>query len=272
MKKRLTAGFVAAVAAAGLLATTFISPAGASSAQAEGDPGSITDIVAASGSGFDTNGRDLRRAPGRRDRGGPRRDPRHPGLDVTVWAPGPGPSCAPHRDLGFTGANTDEEGAWNFLVAALTDIGGGDPIPTLTTILQYHVTPDARGLAGLAASRFPTLAEKGIRHVPNTLALIDKDPDIANPCLDQGHQHPGEQRRHPHHQPGAAPRQPVVDAQHRPAGTTAGRHGLGPCPAACPGASPGAWYRRGMEKRSGATGGAWGERERLHPRPPFGPN
>ncbi len=58
MKKRLTAGFVAAVAAAGLLATTFISPAGASSAQAEGDPGSITDIVAASGSGFDTNGRD----------------------------------------------------------------------------------------------------------------------------------------------------------------------------------------------------------------------
>ena len=34
MKKRLTAGFVAAVAAAGLLATTFISPAGASSTSA----------------------------------------------------------------------------------------------------------------------------------------------------------------------------------------------------------------------------------------------
>ena len=184
MKKRLTAGFVAAVAAAGLLATTFISPAGASSAQAEGDPGSITDIVAASGSGFDTNGRDYDVLLAAVTAAGLGETLATPGLDVTVWAPKDRAFVRTAQDLGFTGANTDEEGAWNFLVAALTDIGGGDPIPTLTTILQYHVTPDARGPGRvLAASRFPTLAEKGIRHVPNTLALIDKDPDIANPRL-----------------------------------------------------------------------------------------
>lgn len=183
MKKRLTAGLVAAVAAAGLLATTVTAPAGAAPRQ-EGDPGTITDIVAASGEGFDTNGRDydvLLAAVTAADLGGTLATP---GLDVTVWAPKDRAFVRTAQDLGFTGADTDEEGAWNFLVAALTEIGGGDPIPTLTTILLYHVTPDARGPGRvLAATRFPTLAEKGIRHIPDTLTLIDKDPDIPNPRL-----------------------------------------------------------------------------------------
>lgn len=183
MKKRLTAGLVAAVAAAGLLATTVTAPAGAAPRQ-EGDPGTITDIVAASGEGFDTNGRDydvLLAAVTAADLG---ETLATPGLDVTVWAPKDRAFVRTAQDLGFTGADTDEEGAWNFLVAALTEIGGGDPIPTLTTILLYHVTPDARGPGRvLAATRFPTLAEKGIRHIPDTLTLIDKDPDIPNPRL-----------------------------------------------------------------------------------------
>lgn len=183
MKKRLTAGLVAAVAAASLLATTVTAPAGAAPRQ-EGDPGTITDIVAASGEGFDTNGRDydvLLAAVTAADLGGTLATP---GLDVTVWAPKDRAFVRTAQDLGFTGADTDEEGAWNFLVAALTEIGGGDPIPTLTTILLYHVTPDARGPGRvLAATRFPTLAEKGIRHIPDTLTLIDKDPDIPNPRL-----------------------------------------------------------------------------------------
>lgn len=183
MKKRLTAGLVAAVAAAGLLATTF-TPAGAAPRQSEGAPGTITDIVAASGSGFDTNGRDYDVLLAAVTAAGLGETLATPGLDVTVWAPKDRAFVRTAQDLGFEGANTDEEGAWNFLVAALTEIGGGDPIPTLTTILQYHVTPDARGPGRvLAATRFPTLADIGIRHVPGTLALIDKDPDIPNPRL-----------------------------------------------------------------------------------------
>lgn len=184
MKKRLTAGLAAVVAAGSLVATTFAGPAGASSAQAEGDPGTITDIVAASGEGFDTNGRDYDVLLAAVTAAGLGETLATPGLDVTVWAPKDRAFVRTAQDLGFEGENTDEEGAWNFLVAALTDIGGGDPIPTLTTILKYHVTPDARGPGRVLAARgFPTLAEIGIRHIPGTLALIDKDPDIPNPRL-----------------------------------------------------------------------------------------
>ena len=184
MKKRLTAGLVAAVAAAGLLATTF-TPAGAAPRQSEGTgPGTIADIVAASGSGFDTNGRDYDVLLAAVDAAGLVETLDTPDLDVTVWAPKDRAFVRTAQDLGFAGAATDEAGAWSFLVDALTDIGGGDPIPTLTTILKYHVTPDARGPGRvLAATRFPTLAEIGIRHVPGSLALIDKDPDIPNPRL-----------------------------------------------------------------------------------------
>ncbi len=184
MKKRLTAGLAAVVAAGSLVATTFAGPAGASSAQAEVDPGTITDIVAASGDGFDTNGRDYDVLLAAVTAAGLGETLATPGLDVTVWAPKDRAFVRTAQDLGFTGANTDEAGAWAFLVEALTAIGGGDPIPTLTTILKYHVTPDARGPGRVLAARgFPTLAEIGIRHVPGSLALIDKDPDIPNPRL-----------------------------------------------------------------------------------------
>ncbi len=185
MNKRISAGIAAAVAAASLVATTFAGPAGASSAQAEeGNPGTITDIVAASGEGFDTNPADYDVLLAAVTAAGLGETLATPGLDVTVWAPKDRAFVRTATDLGFDGAATDEAGAWAFLVTALTDIGGGDPIPTLTTILKYHVTPDARGPGRvLAASRFPTLAEIGIRHVPGTTQLIDKDPDIKNPRL-----------------------------------------------------------------------------------------
>ena len=35
----------------------------------------------------------------------------------------------------------------------------------------------------LAATRFPTLADINIRHVPGTTVLIDKEPDVPNPRL-----------------------------------------------------------------------------------------
>ncbi|MBL8777525.1 MAG: fasciclin domain-containing protein [Acidimicrobiales bacterium] len=182
--KRISAGVAAAVATVSLAATSFAGPAVAASAQSEGLPGTITDIVAASGEGFDTNGRDYDVLLAAVTAAGLGETLATPGLDVTVWAPKDRAFVRTAQDLGFTGADSDEAGAWAFLVDALTTIGGGDPIPTLTTILQYHVTPDARGPGRvLAATRFPTLAGIGIRHVPGTLALIDKDPQIANPRL-----------------------------------------------------------------------------------------
>lgn len=182
-KKRFTAGLAAAAVAASMVAASFAPSAGAVSRQAEGGQ-SIADIVASSGEGFDTNGGDYDVLLAAVSAAGLVETLDTPGLDVTVWAPKDRAFVKTAQDLGFEGAITDEAGAWTFLVEALTSIGGGDPIPTLTTILKYHVTPDARGPGRvLAASRFPTLAEIGIRHTPGTTVLQDKDPDFVNPRL-----------------------------------------------------------------------------------------
>ena len=180
-KHRFTAGLVAAVAAVSVIAGVFSAPAGA--ARESGRP-TIAGIVASSGSGFDTTGSDfdvLLAAVSAADLVGTLDTA---GLDVTVWAPKDRAFVRTAQDLGFTGENTDEAGAWAFLVDALTDIGGGDPIPTLTTILQYHVTPDTR-LANqvLGTAGFPTLADIDIRHSRGSIILRDKDPDFRNPRL-----------------------------------------------------------------------------------------
>lgn len=181
--KRISAGVAAVVAAGSLVATTFAGPAGATSAQAEGG-NTITDIVASSGSGFDTNGGDYDVLLAAVVAAGLGETLATPDLNVTVWAPKDRAFVKTAQDLGFEGAITDEEGAWNFLVAALTDIGGGDPIPTLTTILQYHVTPGYFGVKRvLPAPRFATLAGINIRHTPGSTVLQDKDPDFRDPRL-----------------------------------------------------------------------------------------
>ena len=137
--KRISAGVAAAVATVAIAATTFAGPANASSAQAEVDPASIAGIVAASGDGFDSNGGDFDVLLAAVSTAGLVETLDTAGLDVTVFAPKDRAFVKTAMDLGFEGAITDEEGAWNFLVTALTAIGGGDPIPTLTTILTLSL-------------------------------------------------------------------------------------------------------------------------------------
>lgn len=183
-KNRFTAGLVAAVAAVSVIAGTFAAPAGAAARQTEDGQPSIAGIVAASGSGFDTTGADFDVLLAAVSAAGLVETLDSADLDVTVWAPKDRAFVRTARDLGFQGDITDEAGAWAFLVEALTAIGGGDPIPTLTTILLYHVTPDARGVNRvLASAGFPTLANIDIRHFRGTTVLRDKDPDILNPRL-----------------------------------------------------------------------------------------
>lgn len=184
-RNRLTKGLIAATAAAAVAAATFAPAAGAASSQApEGEQPTIAGIVASSGEGFDTNGGDydvLLAAVTAADLVDTLNTP---GLDVTVWAPKDRAFVKTAQDLGFEGAITDEAGAWAFLVEALTAIGGGDPIPTLTTILLYHVTPDTFGPGKVvAATGFPTLAEVDLRKAAGGLKLWDADPDLANPRL-----------------------------------------------------------------------------------------
>jgi serralysin len=177
--KKLTLGGIAVVLAVTMLSSVFAGSAGAF--WKPKPPGqTITDIVAASGGEFDRNHRDYDILLNAALTAGLEGTLATPGLDVTVWAPNDAAFIRTARDLGFTGRT--EQGAWEFLVAALTGIGGGDPIPVLTAILTYHVTPEARGVVSvLRTKEFPTL--QGGTIVRNGLALQDKDPDLRDPRL-----------------------------------------------------------------------------------------
>lgn len=179
MKKFL--GGIAAVLAVTMLASVFAGPAGAWKPKPKPAPtATITDIVAASGGEFDRNRSDYDILLTAVQTAGLAETLDTPGLDVTVWAPNDRAFIRTARDLGFTGWS--EKGAWNFLVGALTNLGGGDPIPVLTAILTYHVTPDARGVFSVLTTKtFPTL--QGGTITRHGFTLQDADPDIKDPRL-----------------------------------------------------------------------------------------
>jgi len=163
----------------GMLATTLVLPA-AASVPAESAP-TITGIVAASGGDFDRNLDDYDilltavQAAGLADL------LNDPALSVTVLAPNDRAFVATARDLGFRGI--DEAGAWNFLVAALTELGDGDPIGPLTTVLQYHVVgEDLDYKAVRTGGERITLAGAPITPQADR-SINDADPDNVDPKL-----------------------------------------------------------------------------------------
>tara|TARA_R110002126_G_scaffold83146_5_gene203238 strand:- start:1247 stop:1846 length:600 start_codon:yes stop_codon:yes gene_type:complete len=147
----------------------------------DSDP-TITDIVAASGGEFDNNYGDfdiLLNAVLTADLQGVLADP---DAELTVFAPTDRAFVALARDLGYTGF--DEEGSWNFLVGALTTLGGGDPIPVLTDVLTYHVLPKKVGLfpfllATFTGEEFTTV--QGATIDPFLFWLEDQEPDLRDP-------------------------------------------------------------------------------------------
>ena len=158
---------------------------GATVSAAPSGGNTITDIVLASGGEFDGDRRDfdiLLNAVVAADLAEALADP---DAELTVFAPNDKAFVRLARDLGYEGGY-DEEAAWNFLVAALTNLGGGDPIPVLTDILLYHVAPgDLRPvdliLGTIFGARIDTLLGETIR--PFFFILVDNDPDIRNPFV-----------------------------------------------------------------------------------------
>jgi serralysin len=107
-----------------------------------------------------------------------------PDGDLTVFAPNDAAFLRTAQDLGYTGSS--ESGAWSFLVQALTDLGGGDPVPVLKNILLYHVADQRIGAVKVVFSpSIDTLlgASFGVRR---GIVLVDKDPQVANPFLSLG--------------------------------------------------------------------------------------
>ncbi|MDG2029543.1 MAG: fasciclin domain-containing protein [Phycisphaerales bacterium] len=150
--------------------------------QASTTGGTITDLVLKSGGDFDSNKRDydiLLNAVVTADLADALADP---DAELTLFAPNDTAFYRLARDLGYKGGY-DETLVWTFLVSALTDLGGGDPIPVLTDILLYHVVAgDVRPIDLIFSTFFnvPVQTLLGATFQPFFLQIIDNDPDLRN--------------------------------------------------------------------------------------------
>ena len=167
------------VTAATLLTTQLAGPARSASAASDGSS-TLTELVARSGGEFDFNyfdGDILLNAVLTAGLADALDDE---SADLTLFAPNDLAFVLLARDLGYEGI--DEQGSWEFLVAALTDLGGGDPIPVLTDILLYHVAPESlTAIDVIFSSSVDTLLGATFR--PFFIFLRDNEPDLRDPAL-----------------------------------------------------------------------------------------
>lgn len=148
-------------------------------AQAAPTAPTITDLVAASGGVFDSNPLDydlLLNAVLAAGLDGVLADPT---ADLTVFAPNDLAFIRLARDLGYAGF--DEAGSFQFIVGALTTLGGGDPIPVLTQVLLYHVAPGSLSVAQIKSQRTTTL-QGGVLTLQGG-SLQDAEPDLRDPRI-----------------------------------------------------------------------------------------
>jgi uncharacterized surface protein with fasciclin (FAS1) repeats len=97
--------------------------------------------------------------------------------DVTVFAPTDAAFGQLAVDLGFTGNVNNEAAVTSFIVSAL-------PATTIRDVLLYHVSPESRTLAEVAAlDTVPTL--NGATFAPDGVTLVDAEPDLINASLIQ---------------------------------------------------------------------------------------
>ncbi len=144
------------------------------------DAPTIQAIIESSGTGFDSNAADfdiLREAVSTAGLQGVLNDPT---LDLTAFAPDDGAFVGLSQTLGYSG--NDEAGAWDYLVEALTLLGGGDPIPLLTQVLTYHVSGESLQASQVLTSSGIVTLQGGTLGVVGT-ELVDADPDVANPNI-----------------------------------------------------------------------------------------
>lgn len=104
--------------------------------------------------------------------------------DVTVFAPTDAAFAQLAIDLGFDGPADDLDGAFNFIVGALTALAPDDnPIPLLTDILLYHVSAGAKSSDALEEIGTIDTLLTGATFDANGGELIDNEPDVDNPNI-----------------------------------------------------------------------------------------
>ncbi len=104
------------------------------------------------------------------------------GDELTVFAPTNAAFAQLAEDLGFTGDTADTDAVFGFIAGALAGLDpNGDPVPLLTDILLYHVSPGVQTADEIAETGNITtlLANTGI--LAATGRLIDFEPDLLDP-------------------------------------------------------------------------------------------
>ncbi|MBT8081408.1 MAG: fasciclin domain-containing protein, partial [Gammaproteobacteria bacterium] len=142
----------------------------------------ITEIVLSSGGAFDHNKADYDILLNAVQAAGLADALNNPADSLTVLAPNDKAFIKTARDLGYHGE--DEAGAFGFIVAALTDLGGGDPIPLLQAILLYHVVPaELTNKQILESDVVTTLFGEDISPDPLKRTLGDNEDALRDPFI-----------------------------------------------------------------------------------------
>lgn len=104
--------------------------------------------------------------------------------DVTVFAPTDAAFTQLAKDLGFDGDETDEGAVFAFIAGALAGLApDGDPIPLLTDILLYHVSPGEKSANQVDGLDEVETLLTGATFGSDGTELIDNEPDIENPSI-----------------------------------------------------------------------------------------
>ncbi len=106
-----------------------------------------------------------------------------PNADLTVFAPTDQAFVRLARDLGYSAPGYDEEAAFGYIVEQLTALGGGDPIPVLTNVLLYHVSPGSTFYSALQNNSVEVPTLLGASFTANGRNLVDAAPGIDNPRI-----------------------------------------------------------------------------------------
>lgn len=102
---------------------------------------------------------------------------------VTAFVPTNEAFVALAGTLGYNGPPEDEEAAWGAVVAALTRLGAGNPLPLLRTILKYHFLAGGAQpvrVEELAGTGPVETREGGTLSVRADLSVADRAPDVAD--------------------------------------------------------------------------------------------
>jgi len=149
-------------------------------AGADGVGGTIAQQLASSGTGFDGNAADFDILNAALAAAGLTSALDAAGADLTLFAPTDAAFVKLAASFGYTGKA--EQGAFDAIVATLTTLGNGDPIPLLTQVLTYHVADTGLTSREIrAADSIVTL--NGAELNPFGRSLGDLDPTAADARL-----------------------------------------------------------------------------------------